>query len=67
MLHHVPIVNNMLFLELSGEPGGKLGERFGNISGAGIAVRCTHFSNLIDKDKNLKARVTTLKGRIINI
>jgi putative transposase len=51
---------------LTGEPGVKLGEHFGNISGAGITIRCTHFSNLIEKDKKLKARVITLKNKIIN-
>ncbi len=52
--------------KLSGEPGVKLGEYFGNISGAGITLRCTYISKLIEKDKKLKRHAERIKKKIIN-
>ena len=51
---------------LTGEPGVELGKYFGNISGAGITVRCKNLESKMVKDKNLNSRVKRLKNRIIN-
>jgi REP-associated tyrosine transposase len=43
-----------------------LGSYFGNISGAGITVRCTQFQKMIEKEKKLKTQTEKIKLKIIN-
>jgi chromosomal replication initiator protein len=52
--------------DLTGESGVRLGEYFGNTSGAGITVRYTHLSNTMSKNPKLKTQVNRLRKRIIN-
>ena len=52
--------------ELTGESGVKLGQYFGNISGAGITLRYKHLSNSMSKNPKLKKQVNKLILTIIN-
>jgi chromosomal replication initiation ATPase DnaA len=46
--------------------GKELGQHFGNISGAAIAMRYKAVAKLIQKDNKLKNRIKTMEGQIIN-
>ena len=52
--------------ELTNESGKDLGEYFGNISGAGITVRCNHVQRELERSGWLGARLKELCERIIN-
>ena len=52
--------------DLTGVSGIKLGDYFGNISGAGITVRYTHVAKAISRNKRLRGRISRIKKRIIN-
>jgi REP element-mobilizing transposase RayT len=51
---------------LTGESGVNLGKRFGNITGAGITVRCANISKEMSKSPKVLKKINTLKNQIIN-
>lgn len=51
---------------ISGETGAKLGEYFGNISGAGITVRYNHISTEIERNKQIRYHLNRIRKRIVN-
>lgn len=52
--------------ELTGVSGVQLGKYFGNISGAGITVRCSHVGKDVSHNRRLKGRTNRIRKRIIN-
>jgi len=52
--------------ELTGETGKRLGEHFGNISGAAVTGRCSYLSRQIEKNRKLRVHVNRLRDKIIN-
>ena len=51
---------------LTGETGKKLGEYFGDVSGAAITLRYNYLLNKIENNKQFRMRIKRLKNKIIN-
>ena len=51
---------------MTGETGGKLGEYFGDISGAGITVRYNHVSDDIERNRKVRDYLKRIRERIVN-
>ncbi|MBC2712564.1 MAG: transposase [Desulfosarcina sp.] len=52
--------------ELTAESGVALGRYFGNISGAGVAMRYNHIAGEIENNRRLKGRINRIRKQIIN-
>jgi putative transposase len=52
--------------DLTGVSGIKLGDYFGNISGAGVTVRYSHVAKTISRNPRLRGKISRIKKRIIN-
>jgi putative transposase len=52
--------------ELTGATGARLGAFFGNISGAGVTVRCNYVLTEASRNPRLKNRANRIRKRIIN-
>jgi REP element-mobilizing transposase RayT len=52
--------------ESTGETGKRLGEYFGNISGAAITTRCNHLAEKIKTDRKLRKQIGKLRQTILN-
>ena len=46
--------------------GSELGQRFGNVSGAAIAMRCKAMSAQMQRDERLQLRIKRLERKIVN-
>jgi len=53
--------------EMTGESGVALGRNFGGISGAGITIKHNRIAAQIERDRNLKGRVDSIRKKITNI
>ncbi|MBW1859102.1 MAG: transposase [Deltaproteobacteria bacterium] len=51
--------------DLTGLSGVKLGDYFGNISGAGVTVRYGHVAKAISRNRRLRGKINRIKKRII--
>jgi putative transposase len=53
--------------DLTGVSGIKLGDYFGNISGAGVTVRYSHVAKTISRNPRLRGKISRIKKRIIKL
>jgi chromosomal replication initiation ATPase DnaA len=53
--------------DLTGVSGIKLGDYFGNISGAGITVRYSHVAKTISRNRRLRGKIDRIKNQIIRV
>ena len=64
--NHARDVTIYLCRKLTRLSGKELGQRFGNVSGAAIAMRCKAMSAQMQKDERLQLRIKRLEREIIN-